>query len=93
MLDKNLFVNGLNKLVASFPTWKIDTTDKYVLSVWYERFKNMRSEAFTHMINGYIDNEKFNPTIAGLKEWDILPPPSLTRQRLEREKEEREQNA
>lgn len=93
MLEKQVFVDGLNKLMAAFPTWKLDTENDFVLKTWYECFSDMRDEAYEHMITQYLKNESYPPTIAGLKKWDILPKPSLTQIWIEEERKKERENA
>ncbi len=73
MLDKDLFKQKINELLVSFPNWKIKYDDPFTMKLWYSKFEDMEDEHFYYMIDKYIENETFNPTIAGLKSWDIAP--------------------
>jgi len=73
MLDKKIFINGINDLLIAFPSWNFDAENKSALSFWYERFKHMDKERFGYMIKSYTDHETRFPTIAGLKKCDTIP--------------------
>lgn len=73
MLDKELFFNKMDQLVASYPNWKLEVGSEKVMRFWYSKFENMKNNHFEYMVDKYIENETFNPTIAGLKNWDIAP--------------------
>lgn len=83
MLDKNIFFDHMEKLLMAYPNWKINLSDKNTSKFWYEQFKNMENKHFIHMVNSFVNTEKFNPTIAGLKEHDTHPRKS--REQLEHE--------
>jgi len=68
MLDKNVFLEGMQKLVVFYPQWGVKVEDSQVVKMWYEQFQDMSNGDFSSMVNQYIAKEKFNPTIAGLKE-------------------------
>jgi len=68
MLDKKTFKDGINKLLAVFPNWKIKCDDPEVMQMWYGFFSSMEQEEFTTTIHSYIENEKTWPTVAGLME-------------------------
>lgn len=91
MLDKKTFINGLNKLIVAYPNWNLDVDNAQVLKIWFDFFKHMDNKRFDHMINEYIDNQRFNPTVAGLKECDTFPRKSITQLRHEQEMKEYEE--
>ena len=73
MLNKDIFFDQMELLVGMYPSWGIQKDDPKVMKSWYGFFKHMDDERFTYMINQYIENENFNPTIAGLKKCDTIP--------------------
>lgn len=70
MLTKKVFQNQLEILVKTYPNWKLNVSDGETVKVWYNQFKNYDDEDFKRMVQDYIDNEKFPPTVAGIKEKD-----------------------
>lgn len=84
MLSKDVFFEGMDKLLAFYPGWKIKNDDATVMKVWYEMFKHMDDERFIYMINNYIKNDKSLPTVAGLLACDTIP--RKTRDQIEHEK-------
>lgn len=84
MLEKEVFIEGMNTLLAFYPSWKLDIEDSYVLKKWYEKFKHMDNERFMYMINNYIKNDKSLPTVAGLLACDTIP--RKTQDQIEHEK-------
>ena len=77
-LSKDLFVEQMNILLVAFPSWNFDANNPLSLKVWYDKFKNFDEERFIHMIDSYVNDAEFNPTIAGLKKHDTLPRKSIT---------------
>lgn len=73
MLDKEVFFSSMDKLSMSYPNWKLDTSNKDTMRFWYSKFNDLTNEQFAHMVDKYIDNESFGPSIASLRKWDILP--------------------
>ena len=88
MLSKDVFFEGMDKLLAFYPGWKIRNDDKNVMKVWYEMFKHMDDERFMYMINNYIKSDKSLPTVAGLLACDTIP--RKTKDQIEHEKMLRE---
>lgn len=78
ILDKTVFTDGLNTLLAYFPSWKLDIKNSFVLKKWYEQFEHMDNERFLYMIDNYAKNDRALPTIAGLLECDTIPRKSRT---------------
>lgn len=78
MLSKKVFIFKMEELLMSFPNWKIDNDDPRTMSFWYNNFSNLSDDSFVHMVDQYISNENFNPTIGGLKRYDTLPIKSAT---------------
>lgn len=73
MLDKEVFFKKMDELLMAYPNWNIQYDDPKVMKFWYSKFKHMENRHFELMIDRYIENENFNPTIGGLKSWDIEP--------------------
>jgi len=69
MLDKDIFKAGVIKLTHAFPTWNIQLDNSDCMKLWYKKFKDMEKWSFEVMIESFIDRSKFNPTVAGLKEF------------------------
>ncbi|MFD2658575.1 hypothetical protein [Gracilibacillus thailandensis] len=88
MLDKQLFREKMKELMIYYPNWNFEVSDKN-LSLWYERFKDHKEKKFIKMIDDYIDNETFNPTIAGLLKY-YLPEPKKTLDQIRHEEMLRE---
>lgn len=68
MLDKEVFKEEFNKLLAIFPMWKVNHLDSYTMKTWYHFFKNLENGEFSNMVNEYCRRERANPTVKGL--WD-----------------------
>ena len=69
MLDKEKFKEGIETLVALFPTWNIDCTNPKTMSIWYEQFKKFDDISFSEAIKDYCKYERFNPTVCGILEY------------------------
>lgn len=89
MLDKDVFIENMEKLLVLYPAWNAKLDDENVARTWYEQFKHMDDERFVYMVNKYIENEKFPPTVKGLLENDTIPRKS--RDQLKHEQMLREQ--
>lgn len=72
MLDKQVFKEGMEKLMYLFSSWNFDPRDSKQRNVWYGQFRHMDNKRFEHMIDSYIKNEKFNPTIKTLLDNDTI---------------------
>lgn len=66
-LDAKIFEKGMNDLLKMFPNWNAKIEEAETMKFWYKFFKNVNDVDFEIMIESYIDSEKFNPTVAGLK--------------------------
>lgn len=84
MLSKDTFMFKMDELLMTFPNWKIKYDDPNTMRFWYSKFSHMNEKQFVFMIDSYIENETFNPTIGGLKNYDTLPKKSHTQ--IEHEK-------
>lgn len=78
MLGKEVFFVNMENLLMAFPNWKLNVEDVEIMKFWHTAFKNFSNERFVYMIDQYINNENFNPTIGGLKRHDTLPVKSAT---------------
>lgn len=78
MLNKDVFFNKMDELVMTYANWRLKYDDVKTMKFWYDKFKDFEDERFIQMVDKYLANEKFNPTIAGLREWDIMPRKSAT---------------
>src|SRR5690625_324762 len=88
MLTKETFSFKMNELLMAFPNWKIDNNDPETMRFWYYQLKDMSGDRFVAMVDQYINNEQYNATIGGLKQYDTLP--RKTRDQIEHEKMLRE---
>lgn len=69
MLDKDLFKRQMERLAVLYPNWNINITDSEVMKIWYNQFKDYDSKYFVKMVDKYISESKYPPTVAGLKEY------------------------
>lgn len=69
MLDKELFKEKMEKLLTFFPNWNVDLSDRVAAGMWYNQFSHMSDEKFSKAVEDYIENEQFNPTVAGIKKY------------------------
>lgn len=53
-------------MLIVFPNWGFDKADAEFVKTWYEQFNNMNDYQFSVMVDSYIKNEKYTPTVAGL---------------------------
>jgi len=67
-LDKDIFKAGIIKLTHAFPSWGIATDNAECMRFWYKKFSNYNKIEFEYAVERYCDAERFNPTIAGLKQ-------------------------
>ena len=87
MLDKEVFKSKIKELSLAFRNWKFDITDKELISFWYKQFKNYGNEEFKNLIQKYIDNESYSPTIAGIKN-NSNEPDKVTANKIKQRKKE-----
>ena len=91
MLDKNVFKSGIVKLKTFYVNWNIDTESSEVMKAWYEEFKGCQANKFKSMVDGYIRNETYNPSVKGLYDYyrqSNIPDAEETRKEI-REKAKR----
>jgi len=84
MLDKEVFFKNMDNLLMAFPNWKLDVENVEIMKFWYKAFKNFDDARFGYMIDQFILNENFNPTIGGLRQYDNLPQKSVTQEKHEK---------
>jgi len=84
MLDKEVFFKNMDNLLMAFPNWKLDVRDVETMKFWYTVFRSFDNARFAYMVDQYINNEQYNPTIGGLKQHDTMP--RKTRDQIEHEK-------
>ena len=68
MLSKEVFKEGIEKLLAVYPKWGIKSEDPGTMKIWYDYFQDMTDGQFAGVINKYITTIKVYPTVAGLQE-------------------------
>ena len=85
MLDKELFKEKMEKLLTFFPNWNVDLSDRVAAGMWYNQFSHMSDEKFSKAVEDYIENEQFNPTVAGIKKY-YVPERKKTATEIEHEK-------
>ncbi len=74
-LSKDIFKNGIEKMMIVFPYWKIDTENPKVLATWYDFFKDWKDETFSKTVDNYIQGESMPPTVKGLYDHRYKPEP------------------
>ena len=68
-LTKDVFFNKMEELLSVFPSWNIDFTDEKVVQAWYKHFKDTEEKTFVIAVDEYIENERYNHTVAGIMEY------------------------
>lgn len=68
MLDKKVFLKGLNYLKAMYINWQFSLTNKMLLEIWYDTFKDYEDSVFTETIKEYCKTKQFPPN----SPYDIL---------------------
>ena len=74
-LSKEIFKNGIEKMMIVFPYWKIDTENPKVLATWYDFFKDWKDETFSKTVDNYIQSESMPPTVKGIYDHKYRPEP------------------
>ena len=69
MLDKKVFVDQMNELLVFFPSWSVKLDDPVIARKWFNTFESCTNQEFTRMVRAYIQKERFNPTVAGMKDY------------------------
>lgn len=69
MLNKKVFISKMNELLILFPNWNPDLDQTEVVKAWYSRFQDLTDNEFTSMVNSFIRQDKFNPTVGGLRQY------------------------
>ena len=68
-VSKEVFFNKMTELKYMFPTWKMDLSNKDVMSLLYKHLGYCVDEVFAKGIDEYIKTETFSPTVAGLQKY------------------------
>ena len=68
-VSKEVFFNKMTELKHMFPTWKMDLSNKDVMSLLYKHLGYCKDEVFAKGIDEYIKTETFSPTVAGLQKY------------------------
>ena len=61
MLDKKVFLNGLQYLKANYVKWELDLNNQIVIETWYKKFSRLNDNQYRLMIESYTDNNRFPP--------------------------------
>ena len=69
MLSKEVFKQEMTNLVYVFPNWNADIENPNVMRAWYRHFQRMDDMNFKAMVSKYTQEERFNPTVAGLMQY------------------------
>ena len=74
-LSKDVFAEGMQKLIDTFTFWKVEIENPRVMATWYEFFKDWKDETFSKTIDNYIKNESIPPTVKGIYDHRYRPEP------------------
>jgi len=66
MLSYEVFTNNFETLTEIFINWKFDLTNAKGCNTWFKQFEYMADSDFERMINDYIKQETFPPTVSAL---------------------------
>lgn len=66
MLSKNVFKEGMEKLIVFYPKWTFSAQDEKSTKLWYEKFKKCDDAKFLSMIDSYVMNETYAPSVKAL---------------------------
>ena len=61
MLDKRVFLKGLNYLKAMYINWQFNLTNKMLLEIWYDVFKDFDDNVFMETVKEYCKTKQFAP--------------------------------
>lgn len=61
MLDKQLFLKGINYLKANYINWGFDLNNDLMIGVWYKKFSNLDANVFMSLVEKYTEVSKFPP--------------------------------
>lgn len=84
MLDKKVFMTKMDELLTLFPDWGFDKSNGPQAAVWYKQFTDLSDKEFEKMVDVFIANEKFNPTVGGLRQY-IVRERQKTQEQLDHE--------
>ena len=68
MLDKRVFLKGLNYLKAMYLNWQFNLTNKMLLEIWYDSFNQLDDETYIETVKQYCKVKQFAPN----SPYDIL---------------------
>lgn len=61
MLDKKVFLQGVNYLKANYINWGFDINNDLMLAVWHKKFSNLDANVFMQLVEKYTELNKFAP--------------------------------
>ena len=70
MLNKNLFAEKMEELLVLFPNWNIEFDTKN-MRVWYNQFSDLTDNEFKRMVETYVKNEQYHPTVGSLRKYIV----------------------
>lgn len=73
MLNKHLFLEKIKELVIYFPSWNFEVSDKNV-RIWYNQFSDLTDNEFKRMVETYVQNEQYPPTVGSLRKYIVKDP-------------------
>lgn len=68
MLDKELFKKQMERLAALYDRWQVEIENPDVMKIWYGEFKDYEDDFFVDMVDEYVLENQYNPTVAGIKQ-------------------------
>ena len=75
-LNKEVFKDGMQTLVETFPFWKVEVENPKVMATWYRFFKDWKDETFSKTVDNYIQSESMPPTVKGnIRPQEFKPEP------------------
>jgi len=74
-LNKEVFKDGMQTLVETFPFWKVEVENPKVMATWYRFFKDWKDETFSKTVDNYIQSESMPPTVKGIYDHRFKPEP------------------
>lgn len=84
MIDKQVFKQKMDELMILFPSWGFDKSNEKEALTWYNKFSDLTNKEFSYMVDSFIKNDKFNPTVGGLRQY-IVEEPKKSRDQIEHE--------
>ena len=68
-VSKDVFLKEMKELKYMFPTWKMDLSEKDVMSLLYKFLGYTKDKNFIRGIDNYIKKETMNPTVSSLRKY------------------------